>query len=245
VGAFDRPTGGKAWSAAFDNLKDIVAMIEIHADLVTSIDQAVVEFKQMDAQDRSVRLPALGNSEERCHAYAQKVDHAVDTLKVIARMFYPKELSSKWIDSLISLASQRYGEEEPFTRFLKDVRGTLLFMRDMRNLIEHPQETSYVKIHDFRLLPSMELVAPNVDIVRSGEAQASGALTAMMVQITEELISIGELFIVLLCAANAKTYAGFPLVVAKLPAGRRPKSSPHQRYSFGIVINGEVQPLMS
>ena len=90
-------------------------------------------------------------------------------MKAIARLFYPKELSKKWIDSLTSLAAQKHGEHEPLARFMREKRGNLLFMREMRNMIEHPQVDAYVKVRDFQLLPSMELVAPCVDIVRPGE----------------------------------------------------------------------------
>lgn len=46
-----------------------------------------------------------------------------------------------------------------------------------------------------------------------------------------------------LCGANAKSFSDFPLVVVEVPPGRRPEWNPHQRVSWGIVINGEVQPL--
>ena len=54
---------------------------------------------------------------------------------------------------------------------------------------------------------------------------------------------MGEVFFALLCGANAKSFSGFPLVVVELPPSRRPKWNPHQRISYGIVMNGEVQPL--
>lgn len=234
---------GKAWSLAFGYLRDIAAMMEMHSALVAAIEQAVAGFNEVVAKDRSVTLPSLGNAEERCDAFAQKVGHAIDTLKAIARLFYPKELSKKWIDSLTSLAAQKHGEEEPLARFMRKTRGNLLFMREMRNMIEHPQEDAYVKVHDFQLPPSMELVAPSVDIVRLGEVPVSEPLASLMAHVTEELVSIGEMFMALLCGANAKSFSGFPLVVVEVPPSRRPEWNPHQRISYGIVINGEVQPL--
>ena len=233
----------KAWSLAFGYLRDIVAMMEMHSALVEAIEKAVAGFNEVVAKDRSVKLPSLGNAEERCDAFAQKVGHAIDTLKTIARLFYPKELSKKWIDSLTSLVVQKYGEEEPLARFMKETRGNLLFMREMRNMIEHPQEYAYVKVHDFQLPANMELVAPRVDIVRLGEDPVSEPLTSLMAQVTQELVSIGEMFIALLCGANAKSCAGFPIVVVELPPSRRPEWNPHQRISYGIVMHGEVQPL--
>jgi hypothetical protein len=64
-----------------------------------------------------------------------------------------------------------------------------------------------------------------------------------MAQLTEELVSTGEMFMALLCGANAKAFAGFPLVVVEIPPNSRPEWNPHQRISWGIVMNGEAQPL--
>jgi hypothetical protein len=87
---------GKAWSLAFGYLRDIAAMIKMHSALVVAIEQAVAGFNEVVAKDRGVALPSLGDAEERCDAFAQKVGHAIDTLKAIARLFYPKKLSRQW-----------------------------------------------------------------------------------------------------------------------------------------------------
>lgn len=233
----------EAWAHAFEYLRDIVAMMEIRSALVKAIEEAVVGFNKVVAKDRSIRLPALGNAEERCDAFAQKMGHAIDTLKSVARLFYPKELSKKWIDSLTLVAAQKHGEHEPLARFMKEKGGNLLFMRELRNMIEHPQVDVYVKVRDFQLLPSLELVAPSVDIVRPGETPIAEPLASFMAQVIEELVSIAEVFFALLCGANAKSFSGFPLAVVELPVNRRPTWNPHQRISYGILMNGEVHPL--
>jgi len=232
-----------AWSRAFEYLRDIVAMMEIHSALVKAIEETVVGFNEVVTKDHSITLPSLGNAEEHCDAFAQKVGHAVDTLKTVARLLYPKELSKKWIDSLTLIAAQKHGEHEPLARFMKEKGGSLLFMRELRNMIEHPQVDAYVKVRDFQLLPSMELATPSVDIVRPGEAPISEPLASFMAQVIEELVSIAEVFFALLCGANVKSFSGLPLVVVELPPSRRPKWNPHQRISYGIVMNDEVHPL--
>jgi len=211
----------EAWSLAFEFLRDIVAMMEIHSALVKAIEEAVAAFNAVVTKDRSISLPSLGNSEERCDAFAQKVGHAIDTLKAVARLFYPNELSKKWIDSLTAVAAKKHGEQAALARFMKDKGSNLLFMREMRNMIEHAQVDAYVRVWDFQLLPSMELAAPSVDIVRPGEPPMSGPLASFMAQIVEELVSIAEAFFALLCGANAQSFSGFPVVVMELPPSRR------------------------
>lgn len=233
----------EAWFRAFEYLRDIAAMMEIHSALVKAIEETVAGFNEVVTKDRSITLPSLGNAEERCDAFAQKVGHAIDTLKAVALLFYPKELSKKWIDSLTLVVAQKHGEHEPLARFIKEKGGSLLFMRELRNMIEHPKVDAYVKVRDFQLLPSMELAVPFVDIVRPGEAPISEPLASFMAQVIEELVSIAEVFFALLCGANAKSSSGFPLVVVELPSGRRPKWNPHQRISYGIVMNEEVHPV--
>jgi hypothetical protein len=126
---------------------------------------------------------------------------------------------------------------------MKEKGPALLFMREMRNMIEHPQPDAYVKVADFQLLPTMELVAPAVDIVRAGEAPISDPLHSFMARTIEELVSIGEAFFALLCRANVKPFSSFPVVVMELPINRRPNWNSHQRIAYGVAMNGEVHPL--
>jgi hypothetical protein len=233
----------EAWSHAFEYLRDIVAMTEIRAALVKAIKEAVAGSDKVVAKDRSITLPALGNAEERCDAFAQKIGHAIDTLKAVAHLFYPKELSIKWIDSLTVVAAQKHGDDDPLTRFMKEKGDNLLFMRDLRNMIEHPKVNKYVKVSDFQLLPSLDLVAPSLDIVRPGQTPIAEPLASFMAQVIEELVSIAEVFFALLCGANAESSSAFPLTVVEIPFSHRPTWNPHQRISYGIVVNGEVHPL--
>ena len=233
----------EAWSHAFEYLRDIVAMMEIRAALVKAIEEAVAGSNKEVANDRSITLPALGNAEERCDAFAQKIGHAIDTLKAVAHLFYPKELSKKWIDSLTVLAAKKHGDDDPLARFMKEKGDDLLFMRDLRNMIEHPKVNTYVRVSDFQLLPSMVIVAPSLDIVRLDRPSIVEPLASFMAQVIEELVSIAEVFFALLCGANVESSSAFPLSVVELPLSRRPTWNPHQRISYGIMVNGEVHPL--
>jgi hypothetical protein len=232
-----------AWSHAFEYLRHITAMREIYSALVSAIEGEVAGFNNVVAKDRSIALPTLRNTKERCDAFAQKMGHAVDTLEAVARLFYPQEISKKWIDSLTVVAAQKHGENEPLALFMKEKRGNLLLMRELRNTIEHPKADNYLKVRDFQLLPSLELVAPSIEIVRSSEPSIDGPLSSFMVQVIEELVSIAEMFFALLCGANAKSFSGFPLSVVQLPIDLRPKWNPHQGILYGIVMNGEVHSL--
>ena len=233
----------KALEFAFILLQDLAAMLDMHADFEAAIQKTTGEVNAQVGADRSIELPAVGDAKTRCDAFAQKVGHAINTMKEIARLFYPGELSRKWIDSLVRLSAQKHGADEPLSRFMAEVRSSLLFMLDIRNMIEHPQDDARVIVHDFRLLHDMTLVSPYVEIIRPDEAASSHDLQTFMAEITEELLSAAEMFLALLCGANAESFAGFPLLVVELPESHRPERNPHQRISYGIEMNGEVQPL--
>jgi hypothetical protein len=232
-----------AWSHAFEYLRHIAAMMESCSALASAIEDAIAGFNNVVAKDRSIALPALGNTEERCDAFAQKMGHAIDTLEAVARLFYPNDLTKKWIDSLTAVAAQKHGKHEPLALFMKEKNGILLFMRELRNMIEHPKADTYVKVRDFQLIPSMELIAPSVEIVRPSVPSIDGPLVSFMTQVIEELVSTAEMFFALLCGANVQSFSSFPITVVELPSSRRPDWNPHQRISYGIMMNGEVHPL--
>lgn len=233
----------KALSTAFSYLLDVASMIEMRASLDAATSEATNDLKGVDPKTRALRLPAMGNPVQRFHAFTQKVGHSVDTLKCIARLFYPNDLSKKWIDSLLAMSETKYGAESPLTKFLRDARPTLLFFRDLRNMIEHPKDDAHLEIHDFRLSPALELIPPSVKIVKSGVNEDSTPMTTMMAEVTQSLVATFETFVAVLCQANVQSLAGFKVLVVELTDDHRRADNPHQRFSYGIEMNGGVQSL--
>jgi hypothetical protein len=81
-------------------------MVEFQKSLDAATKEAVENFEALPANNRTLRLPALGDASHRCDAFTQKIGHAVDTLEQIVRLFYPNELGKKWVDSLTVLLAQ-------------------------------------------------------------------------------------------------------------------------------------------
>lgn len=234
----------QALKLAFDLLRDVAAMLDMHADLLKVIETTTRKVNAQVKADRSWVLPAVGDAKSRCDAFAQKLGHAIDKMEAIARLFYPEECLKRWIDALKRVSAEKHGKDSPLHRFMVEVRDSLMFMlENVRNAVEHPDDKKRVIVHDFRLTAEMALVPPYVEIVKDGKHALSKDLRTFMDEITEELLSIVERFIAKLCGANAHPFAGFPLLVIELPASRRPEKNPHQRFSYGIVLNGVTQPL--
>ncbi len=231
----------KALALAFNFLIDVAAMMDMHSALVAAIQKTTTEISNQVHTNRSIELPAVGDAKARCDAFAQKVGHAINTMEAIAQMFYPSELTQKWIDSLTRIAAAKHGADSPLARFMSDAGGSLLFMLGIRNMIEHPKEKKQIVIQDFSLTPEMNLVPPHVEIVTPDKYPASHSLSSFMFDVTKDLVATGELFLALLCGEKVESAVGLPRVVVKIPEGRRPKQNPHQQFSYGIVLDGKVQ----
>lgn len=107
-----------------------------------------------------------------------------------------------------------------------------------------PAGVGRLTVSDFRLTPDLKLIAPQVEIVASGNASDQQELSAFMSDIIDYLVSSAESFIALLCIANKKSFGPFPLAICEIPSDRRAESNPHQRISFGLVMSGRVHPLL-
>lgn len=169
----------RALTLTLDLLKDLAAMADILNVTQDVQNRAIEAFEKGTVAGRHLTLPAIGDAEARCDAFAQKVGHAVDILRDMARLFYGKALTIKWIDSLAQLTKERYGSDDPFTKYIEELRPFLLLLREMRNMIEHAKADWHIKVFDFRLLPSGQVMVPSIEIVRPSEETAKGTLTSL------------------------------------------------------------------
>lgn len=81
---FDERRGVKL---GWDLTKQVAAMDVLRADLETAQSEAANAFRARPHGGRSLQLPTIANLEAQFHAFAQKLGHAVDTLKQISRLF--------------------------------------------------------------------------------------------------------------------------------------------------------------
>lgn len=233
----------KAIQHAFKFLTIISAIVEMQRSLDMATKAAFEKFEALPANDRSLRLPALGDASHRCDALTQKIGHAVDTLEEIARLFYPGEITNKWIDSLVALLAQKYGRDAPPTCAMRERGSVLLRLRRLRNMIEHPKDGDQITVYDFKLLPSMELLVPSVEVQRPCEEAVIFSLASLMDQVRNALVDEAEHLFGLLVAVNIKPVSEFKTCLIELPKKQRPEWNPYQNLAYGIEINGQVLPL--
>jgi hypothetical protein len=207
----------RAVALAWQQTKTVAAMAKMVTEFEDHQKKIMSEFDATKMTATQITLPTMEDAEHRFDAFAQKLGHAVNTLQELARLFYP-ELTSKWIDALVKLTVDRYGADAAFTMYIGEVGKTLLFMRDLRNMVEHPKPGLQAKVFDFRQIPTGEILVPSVEFEGSPYGTLPNALHPMMVLLRDGITLMTEQLIGHLCNSNLKPLAGFKIRVVTLPA---------------------------
>jgi hypothetical protein len=225
-----------AINLAWQQTKDVIALAKMAGEFEAAQQKIIAEFDATKVTPSQITLPTMEDTEHRFDAFAQKIGHTVNTLKELARLFYP-ELTAKWIDGLMKLTADRYGADVPFARYMAQVGKTLLLMRDLRNMVEHPKPGLRARIFDFRQIATGEILVPSVEFEGSPYGTLPNALHTIMGLLTGGITSMTELLIVQLCNANAKPFPGFDIGVIELPQQQRGNSN--VRFAYGGFRDGQ------
>ncbi len=225
-----------ALSLAWILTKHVAAMATIHLDLSLLQSDAITTFEESEQSGGSLRLPSIESLDAQFDAFSQKLGHAVDVLKELCKLFY-EDLPKKWIDGLIRLTLERYGADHPFSNFANEAGPVLLFMREMRNMIEHPKPDRRVVVFDFRQLPTGEILPPSVEIVAPGEDASPISATELMSQLIDDLVAIAEALFAHLCGVKVQPFGRFEIGISALPENQR--SHVNVQMSYVTYINGE------
>lgn len=206
----------RAISLAWQQTKTVATMAKMVTEFEDHQQRIMAEFDATKMTATQITLPTMEDAEHRFDAFAQKLGHAVNTLQEFARLFYP-ELASKWIDALMKLTADRCGADAAFTIYLGEVGKTLLFMRDLRNMVEHPKPGRRARVFDFRQIATGEILVPSVEFEGSPYGTLPNALHLMMALLREGITLMTEQLIGHLCNSNLKPLAGFEIRVVTVP----------------------------
>jgi hypothetical protein len=160
--AFDYKTGINLF---FEALRDLAAMHDIRKDIRARFDTMAEDLKNLGSEATSMTVPSMGDVRGETKAFLQKADHVAVALFNIAKLFYGDEIGPRWFASLQTLASEKYGDNDGFTKFLNAALPLLQFVHNARNAVEHPDQAKSVKVTDTALLPSGELDPPCVEVI--------------------------------------------------------------------------------
>jgi hypothetical protein len=142
--AFDYKTG---INLSFEALQDLVAMHDIRKNVLARFDKIAEDLKNLAVEGRSMTVPSTGDVRGESKAFLQKADHVGVALFNVVKLFYGDEIGPRWFESLHKLTSEKYGNNDEFTKFLKAVLPFLQFVRNARNAVEHPDQAKKRQSH--------------------------------------------------------------------------------------------------
>jgi hypothetical protein len=228
---------------SFEALKDIVAMQEVKDAFQQSERAEVDAFNNRQHSQGVLVMPAIGNVLERCKTFIQKADHVSQSLFNIVKLFYGKNVGEKGFESLANMAVRKYGEDDAFTKFAKDVAPKLKYIRNIRNCIEHPNPpTIEAVISDFELNSNGEILQPLIGATYRKEHYSPVPIAIFMEDAVDGLSGIFESMVAHLCSKHVLNMGGFPTQVVEFPPEQRGQDNQHVRYSYGVEINGQIIP---
>jgi hypothetical protein len=235
--AFDYKTG---INLSFEALQDLAAMHDIRKDVRARFDKVAEDLKNLAVKQRSMTVPSMGDIRGETKAFLQKADHVAVALFNIAKLFYGDEIGPRWFASLHKLASEKYGDNDRFTKFLNAALPFLQFVRNARNAVEHPDQAKSVKVTDIALLPSGELNAPSVEVIYRETPQPSVPLLTLMEHIADQLATAFEVMLAHLCGANVQPFAGMPLGVIEYDKNQQKAFK--CRYGYATRMGDQIVP---
>jgi hypothetical protein len=229
----------KAMSLTFEALKDLVAMDAATNDFIATEKKEIEKMALRSPNPGSFALPSVTDVETRCKTFFQKADHVEQALWDIARLFYPTVQAKCHFEKLLELAEKDYGSDDGFPKFLRDALPFLLMGRHIRDCLDH-RNAKGVVITNFAMQPDGKIIRPSIEVNFRGTKQPKVEIGEFLPPVVKCMLNVFDTMIAFLCGKNPRA-TGFPIQVGFVQeANRRNK---FVQYSFGIIINGEFQPI--
>jgi hypothetical protein len=229
---------------SLDALKDIATMQEARDAFQLSEHAEINAFNNCQQSQGALVMPAIGNVLEHCKTFSQKADHVSQSLFSIVKLFYGKNVGAEGFESLAKLVVQKYGEDDSFSRFAKDVAPRLKYIRNVRNCIEHPHSPTIMAIvNDFNLGADGKISPPMIEVHYRKEHYSPVPISLFMADAVEGLSVIFETMLAFLCSKHVQCFGNFQTQVIELPKERRQQDNKHVRFSYGVEIDGQIAPI--
>jgi hypothetical protein len=238
----DRINIQRALSLVFQAMKDLAAMQDIAAGFSNDVAEAATTLQAMEADSRSLSMPAKIDVETVCKSFVQKADHAIQKLFEVVKVFYGDATGQQWFESFTSHIQDEHGDDDPFAQFLSEALPFLQFVRNSRNCVEHPVDGKQEIItSDFTIGADAKIRPPTIEVVHPKTKRPPMLVSDFMAEVSERCVGMFELVLVFMCAKHAQPFAGFDTYVMKLTKDQRRKK--HVGFAYCIELDGELQPI--
>jgi hypothetical protein len=228
----------RALVLTLDALENMVGM-RAASDEFEVAQKEANDAAQSSARNRSsMQIPQMGDIKTRLRTFAQRGDHAANSLFGIVELFYTDFGSGGW-EKMADLVATRYGADDLFTKFLGEAIPFLQLVRNVRDCLEHNLKGASVK--DFVLLPAGQIVAPTIGINFRHSRQPPISISLFMGEIMNMMTAVFEIMIAHLCDKHAQSPTpDLPIVVGALQENRRREK--FVRFSYGTYLGEDFVP---
>lgn len=233
------------WNAVLLNAleisKDVIAAQEVSDEFMKL--KVAADATIIPPQERAFRIPAIPGLEGRVKSFVQKTEHAVQGLYKTCALFYPEEMqkAGKWLDGFAAVVETRYGNQDEFTLFAKELANFGKLIRNARHCIEHPKSTQRLEIRDYQLTADRILEEPMIRVIHSDTPIERMPLGQFMQEIITQLLNGTELLLVYLAAKHTAAMGQFQVAVGEIPESQRGNDG--VRFGYLINIGGTLQRL--
>lgn len=229
----------RAMTLVIEIAQNIASAFEI-SESMFSLQKVELEKYDLEIRaDRSFLLPSIKGIDSKCKEYLQKLDHALNCLFKVVKVFYPGMGKGNW-----ESFKEKLDQENPAIDNCNEIFGQmlplLLFVRNARNCVEHPINEKKMIVKDFSVDAENNLHPPLIEIVHPKTPHPPVRITVFMDQNAQRIVNIVEFMLALLCNRHIRQIHGFSVQVHEFPEDCR--RTEKVRYGYGVATNNSIIP---
>jgi hypothetical protein len=213
-------------------MKELLAARTIERDLITEQERALSAFQQ--PKQRSLALPSVEGLNESLKTFVQKIEHATQAIFAFTQQFYGHR--EKMWNGFETEIQQRYGASDEFSKFVGSMTPFMVFIRNLRNCVEHPKDAQRVVIEDFAITADGTLTTPTVEVVHAATPQPKMEVSSFLPQVAGQILDIFEVLMIHLASKHIAPFGKFEKTVGFLPPDQIAADS-KVRASYFIFFN--------
>lgn len=219
----------KALLLSIDILQEM-AVLEKEINDYLQIEQKLSEeYEEKRDKPISYAIPAIGDIETRCKTIFQKADHIEQILIEIVTIFHPDLGLTKQshFPNFHDKVKAKYGEEDPYSKFLETTMFFMKTIRAFRNAFDHRLGT--VKTYDFDLQTDSNILTPSFELKHKDVKLERQSISEFLKIVLPNLTFIFENTIAYM---SNKTFTPYLMAngVKEIPEEKRRYK--HVKYSF-------------
>lgn len=229
----------KVVSSSLDLLTELIVLEKEITDYLVKEKVVSDEYDQRRTQAVSYVIPSIGDVETRCKTIFQKADHIEQILMEIIIFFYYGEEWKKQFHfpQFYEILKVKYGEDDPFTKFVGSTIEFMKVIRELRNSLDHRLE--FAKVNDFELQAdskTFEIISPTIELNNKRSKLERQALSSFLPIVLQNMMTIFEMTMVYLSSKTTKSnYKSYQ--IKEIPEETRRYKL--VRYSFWTSLLGE------